>query len=84
MFGTMGSKNPRAAENSDKSQILRLALGHIWTIPREMRHEEGAPASCRTRAGMKSHGYCGPKNCKHFSAWYSPLVNQDVQNGKQD
>lgn len=57
MFGTMDSKNPRAAENSDKSQILSLALGHIWTIPRKMRHEEDAPTSPGTRAGSKSHGH---------------------------
>lgn len=37
--------NPRDAKNSDRSEILLPALGHIWTIPREMRHEEDAPTS---------------------------------------
>lgn len=68
VFGSMDSKNPRAAENSDQSQILHLVLGHIWTIPREMRHEDIAPAFHGTRAGIKSHA---PRDCKHSSAWPS-------------
>lgn len=72
VFGSMGSKNPKAAENSDRSQILHLALGHIWAIPREMRYEQNVPAFHGTRAGIKSHvWYWGPRDCKHSSAWPS-------------
>lgn len=62
VFGSVGSKNPRAAENSDKSQVLPTP-GSGAHLDRSQEQEvwKECPASPGTRAEIKIHEYWGPK-----------------------
>lgn len=56
----MGSKNPRTAENSNKSQSAHPALGHPKSTAKGIRPKHMPPLSCRMRVGMKSQRCWGP------------------------
>lgn len=79
VFGSVGSKNSRASENS--WQVTGSTPGY----GAHLEHSQGreCPSPHRARARMKSHEYWGLRDCKHSSAWPSPLVNQNGKMGKQ-